>query len=399
MDNSNQGGARETTELEKGRLSVLHLLRWLTATGGGIRTYMASVASALSSVPIDISAGALEFGDPPAYIPNALHRGIAGASAVGNAFRFWRWALRAVKGADVVHIHSVFGWIFVLGAPACLLRGIPFVVCPHVEFEPWAMTQSTLKKRIFLSVFALPILRRSAGLIATTRANAEAIAVVAPGVPIHLVVPGISVSPLPSALFHCQPDHEVELRVLYVGRIEALKDLPYLVQAMSLLQERVAGARLDIVGTGPEALVAGLRDLARSLGLDDLITFHGYRDGADKLAIMRSAHVMCIPSPAENFSFATAEALALGLPAVVTTGVALCHDIKEHDCGSVVAPADPQALANALAAYSDPATRRIRGLKGHQFALNSLSLTAMGTGLRQLYFVAAGSQPKLRNNL
>lgn len=374
-------------------IRVLHLLRWLTATGGGIRTYLASVVQALAGSHVELAGGAVESGNPPKYI-QALHSGSRSATALANVCSFGLWARRAIRDADVVHIHGVFGWTLILGAPFCILLRVPYVVCPHAELDPWYLVGKRAKKILYLYLIALPLLRRSAAVVSTTEANTEILRNLDHTLKVFTVLPGVFVPDRPSVHFLDHSASDTELRIIYLGRMDPVKDVPTLIRAVSKLCGDGIPATLDIVGWGIADCVAEVHRIVAELGLEAAVRFPGYLDGEEKLEIMRRAHVMAIPSHAENFSFATAEALAIGLPAVVTTGVALSRHIAQHDCGSVVPPGDVNALSAALAVYANPEVRKQRALNAHQYAQSELSLAAMGRSLEKLYFEASG-KPQL----
>jgi glycosyltransferase involved in cell wall biosynthesis len=90
--------------------------------------------------------------------------------------------------------------------------------------------------------------------------------------------------------------------------------------------------------------------------------------GEEKLAAFGAADVFVLPSRSENFGIAVVEAMACGLPVVVSDCVNIWREVV--DAGAAVAvPCDPSALARALAGLLDDDPRRIEmGRKGAVFA-------------------------------
>lgn len=138
------------------------------------------------------------------------------------------------------------------------------------------------------------------------------------------------------------PDKGVLL--LAVGRLSLPKDYPNLLQAVALLQQRHVEQTLVIAGDGP--LLPALKHLAVELGLNNQqVIFVGIR--SDVAALMSAADVFVLPSAWEGFGLVVAEAMACERLVVATD----CGGVSEvlGDCGWLVVPHAPIALADALA--------------------------------------------------
>lgn len=140
--------------------------------------------------------------------------------------------------------------------------------------------------------------------------------------------------------------------VLIVGTVAHLK--PHkghrdLLEAASLVRDRHPDVRFVLVGRGP--LEGGLRQHARVLGLDGTVTFTGFRD--DALSIVTMFDVFVLPSHHEGLPLALLEAMALGKPPVVTDVGGNPEVVRHGKDGLVVAPADPNALADAIVGLLD----------------------------------------------
>ena len=130
------------------------------------------------------------------------------------------------------------------------------------------------------------------------------------------------------------------LRAVYAGNITLGKGVPYLLEAWRRLPV-AAYARLDIYGQ--IGLPADLLAPA-----DDTIRFHGPRPRAELFQAFEQADVLVFPSLADGFGMVVAEAMAHGLPVIVTdmTGAA---DLVTPENGLVIPSADAEALTQALA--------------------------------------------------
>jgi glycosyltransferase involved in cell wall biosynthesis len=176
--------------------------------------------------------------------------------------------------------------------------------------------------------------------------------------PVSVVSPGIDLrgEPPAVALPARDPDH-----VLFVGRLVPGKGADVLLEAFGSLGGRRQGARLTIVGDGPER--ARLEARARALGA--AVDFRGSLAPAVVADLERRAGVVAIPSTSpEGLSLVALEAMARGAIVVATASGGLAETMRHGENGFVVPPGDSEALADALdvalATVHEPAGDRMR---------------------------------------
>jgi glycosyltransferase involved in cell wall biosynthesis len=144
-----------------------------------------------------------------------------------------------------------------------------------------------------------------------------------------------------------------EVLVGTVANLRANKDYPSLLAAAARLHQTGRPVRFVSVGQGPLAEeVEAERD---RLGLGDRFQLLGYRE--DPIRVLAACDVFCLSSRYEGLPIALLEALALGLPAVVTSVGAMPQVIRDGCDGRVVPPGSPERLADAIAELVDPAVR------------------------------------------
>jgi glycosyltransferase involved in cell wall biosynthesis len=146
--------------------------------------------------------------------------------------------------------------------------------------------------------------------------------------------------------FHPRVSESAEiLRLLAVTSLVKHKGLYVLFSALKQVAWQGRRWHLDIVGDGAEEAEHHL--MVQKLGLAGNVIFHGQLHKNEVAQMMRQADLFVCPSLVETFSVATAEALASGVPAVVTR----CGGPEEFvtkQSGVVVPPGDATALAEAL---------------------------------------------------
>ena len=160
-----------------------------------------------------------------------------------------------------------------------------------------------------------------------------------------------------------------EIAIGVLARLNATKDYPTFLRAAAEIAPRTPRARFLCVGSGSE--LDTLQRLANGLGIADRVQFTGELDA---LAALNAFDVACSTSVTEGFSNAIAEAMACGLPCIVT-------DVGDSasivgDSGTVVPPSSPTVLAQAI-------KQVIRGLDEHdpskprQRIINEFSIDKM----------------------
>lgn len=131
---------------------------------------------------------------------------------------------------------------------------------------------------------------------------------------------------------------------LAVGRFEEAKDYPNLLRAFALVQAAQPGARLLLVGDGPDRPAA--QELVDTLGLHRHVSFLGLR--GDVPALMNAADAYVMSSRWEGLPMVLLEALASGLPIVTTDVGGTGELVRPERSGLLVPPQDSGALARAM---------------------------------------------------
>ena len=188
------------------------------------------------------------------------------------------------------------------------------------------------------------------------------------------------------------------LRVLFVGRLERVKDLETMLEALHLAAGPQRRFVLRLVGSGDAEYTALLRTRVRELGLNRSVEFAGpVAHGPDLYRQYQQAHLLALSSRSEGIPKVVIEAMAHGLP-VVATRVGGLPGVLSPDAGILVPPADPVALSRALLTIHDsPALARRMGQAARSAAAGLLA----GPVSRDLASLATGTArpPRPRRGL
>lgn len=132
--------------------------------------------------------------------------------------------------------------------------------------------------------------------------------------------------------------------ILACCRLSPEKGLDYLIRAFVRVRTQNQDARLVFVGNGSFELE--LRSLSHSLGLDDAVTFVGWRD--DALDWIAAADLVVQPSFAESFCQVLFEALGFAKPVIMTPVGAAPEVIGDNERGRIIPKGDSAAIASAI---------------------------------------------------
>jgi len=133
--------------------------------------------------------------------------------------------------------------------------------------------------------------------------------------------------------------------ILYIGRIQARKNLPRLVEAYSLLRKQGVSAKLVLAGKKDwqaEKLIEKIKELR----LEDSVVFPGYISWADLPVFYNAAELFIFPSIFEGFGLPVVESMASGTPTITSFGSSL--EEVAGDGALLVDPLDVSSMAHAM---------------------------------------------------
>lgn len=265
------------------------------------------------------------------------------------------WALQGLLKnwqPDLVSIHSSKAGV--LARLACYRRGIPFVFTVHgwsfAAPSPWAGVYRELERR--LAAITPKIICVAAAICK------QGLAI---GIPPTKLVTIYNAMPDVHPELRAQPGRGTPVRIITVGRLEPQKAHADLLRAVAQLPDKTV--RVEVVGDGP--LRPQLEQLAQALGLQERVTFWGYR--TDVARLLAQAHIFALISHWEAFPRSTLEAMRAGLPVVVSAVGGAAEAVVPGVTGYVIPPGDQEQLVQCLQRLvQDPHHRQHLGAAGRR---------------------------------
>lgn len=282
--------------------------------------------------------------------PSILRPGQFLRSVVGAIRDILRLCARVKP--DIIHCHladatllGVAASLFLPGAKVFITKHTP-VLAPD---RSWLDFRQPLRRAVLWLVY-----RRARAIIAVSQETREAlldcyglppdrVVTIANGVPIPVPDPARALAC--RAAFHLSPQ---DVLVLNVGRLVPVKGQIHLIDAMARLSGAPRRFVLLLAGEGPcrEELARGIA----ANGLEERVRLLGDRDDVPQLNA--AADIVAFASLSEGTSLAVIEAMAAAKPIVATAVGGNCELLENGTSALLVPPADPAALAEALAALA-----------------------------------------------
>jgi hypothetical protein len=174
--------------------------------------------------------------------------------------------------------------------------------------------------------------------------------------------------------------------IVFVGRVDPLKDLHTLIRAFAMVRERIPNARLRMFGpvsSNNKQYHASCEQLITKLGLSGAAAFEGAI--ARQTDAYEAGHLVALTSVSEGFPFTVVESMSMGRPPVCTN-VGGVSEAVGKDAGFVVPPRDHAAVADAcIRLLEDADLRHSCGARARERVLERFTLSQWTNAYREIY--------------
>ncbi len=302
-----------------------------------------------------------------------------------------RFLDNATSGFDVVHVHEIWHYPGYVASRVARRHDVPYVVSLRGELDGRRLQHKWFKKWGYRKLILARILQSADALHAVAQAEQAHIARLGYETPVFVSPNGISLDLLDefastdtSGFLAKHPRLTGKRVILFVGRIQSLKGLDVLARSFARIASKFEDVTLLIVGQDEDGTRDKVEGILRTAGVLDRVLFTGILTGSDKLAAFACADLFVLSSYSEGFSNAVVEALAAGLPVVISEQ---CNfpEVAEAGAGFVV-PAEDKPVAGAISALlSDVDLSARTGCNGRRLVTERYTWPAIAESMVDFY--------------
>ena len=330
-----------------GQMKVLHVIPSVSTVHGGPSRAITDIEQALADRGVEVTTVTTNDDGDTRTLPVACGEPIATRCATRWYFPrntvffkvsvgLSRWLKDNIPSFDLVHAHALFSFAPIAAAFLARRAGVPYVLRPLGVLAPYGMTRHhPMFKKASFALIERGLIESASAVhftSSTEQAEAEALGLKCRGAVIPL---GINVKAIPKIVFVERKPGEA-FHLLFLSRIDRKKNLEGLLQGLRIVLSRNPKVILDIAGDGDPQYVALLQSFTRNIGVDSHVNWLGYVDGERKAEALAAASAFVLPSYSENFGIAVVEALAAGLPCLVSRGVSISDEVAKAGAGMMI---------------------------------------------------------------
>lgn len=383
-------------------MRVLHVIPGIAPRYGGPSTAILPMTEALNRLPgisAEIAttdadgAGARLFPGslPPTATPLHLFR-----RDFSERWKFsaglWRWLARHAGEYDLLHVHALWSFSTLAACAAGRRRGVPIVLRPCGMLSRYTWGRSAWTKRLYWAAIERRNLSSVCCFHVTSRDEARELACLGWPAAAAIIPQGVNVAawqvePQPNALRERCKGRAVERPIiLFLSRLHPKKGiLDFLLPAFACLK---TDAFLAIAG-GVDGHAPGheleIRATVERLGLSDRVALLGAVAPQERWSLFDGAALFVLPSRSENFGMVVTEAMARGLPVVVSQEVQAAEHVTAAGAGRVV-PLQVGALAASMdELLGDPAVCLTLGERGRKYVRDNLTWERVAGAISGMY--------------
>ncbi|MCG8408835.1 MAG: glycosyltransferase [Phycisphaerales bacterium] len=375
-------------------MKILQITQSLDPSWGGIARVLPMLASTLTEAGDECRIAVLEGGryGTPQDVPGVevLRFQARSNARLGRSEEFDRQINDLVRTVDVIHLHGLWSGQNWSAGKAARKAARPLVMTAHNMMMPWAWKRSWWKKRPIGWLFEHKNLRTAACLHALAEGEAEHMRSLGFNRRIEMIANGVHPAdfenlPTADALEQRFPETKDRRWVLFLGRIAEQKGIVPGMQACFDTLARGEDWHLIIAGPDEFGLKTMLEAAIRRKGLADRVTFTDLLSHEDVLACLGRSSLLLQPSLSEGLSMSILEAMAAGLPVLISDACNM-PEVREHDAGRVVEP-NRHSIARALReliGMSDD-DRKAMGRRGRDLIESNFDWSVLIPKYRRMY--------------
>jgi glycosyltransferase involved in cell wall biosynthesis len=397
-------------------LKVLHVIPSLSPLRGGTTTTALALVKELARTGVDVHVATTDDDGPDAHLNVPLAQ-----PCVCDGVTYWyfhrqtrfytfswpltHWLFKYTRNYDVVDIHAVFSYPSLAAAWCAWQINVPYLWRPQGMLNHWGIYH----RRPWLKKLSLWLLERhlfaNAARIQFTchheRAQAEELGIHTPSVliPLPLDLTPFEQLPQPGKFRARYPSLANKTLFLFLSRLDQKKGIELLLSAFAEVRQQLPDTTLVLAGSGEKTYEEAVREMIRSLDIEQDVCFTGFLQGEEKIAALIDSDVFVLPSHSENFGLAVVEAMASNLPVIISDQVGVAQDITQWQAGLVVPRKQDRLVAAMLQLATNNHEQQRLVANAQHLVWTQYKVDVVARSLMQVYGNIAKRTPAVKSIL
>jgi len=328
-------------------MKLLHVIPTINPEAGGAVEGMCQMVSAVQLLGHTVEVATIDDPGSP-WLLNPPFRTFAlgpGVSSYQYSRNLKEWLNNNASNYDAIIVEGLWQYNGYAVWKTLRTLALPYFVFTHGALDPWFKNQypfKHLKKWLYWPWGQYPILRDAKAVLFTCEEECILARQSFCLYKANEVVVGYGTSkPIGDVkqqreLFLSEfPELEENRLFLFLSRIHEKKGCDLLIKAFSMVASQDQTLHLVIAGPDQTGWKKELVELSRSLGVETRITWTGMLSGDLKWGAYHAAEAFVLPSHQENFGVVVAEALACGVPTLISNKVNIWREVSKDSAGIV----------------------------------------------------------------
>jgi glycosyltransferase involved in cell wall biosynthesis len=252
-----------------------------------------------------------------------------------------------IRQAEIVSLHGVYNFQNLIAAIFSLITKTPYTLMPHGTLTKYQRSKHFKRKFLVDPIFYGFLLRGGDRIFVATEIEKEEISNSLKSktdvVGLGINIPDNSGKKIEEKL------SKNTFNFLFMGRIAPKKRLDLAIEAFNNLPYEIQNeSKFVICGSGDDDYVNAIKAKAQELSITSRVEFRGWVAAGEKSEVLNNSDCFLLTSEDENFAIAAGEALANGIPCILSNKVALSNVVEKYGAGKVFSNLDSAEISDAM---------------------------------------------------
>lgn len=297
---------------------------------------------------------------------------------------------------NLVHFHEVWNFRHHILAFKLRALSIPFLFSAHGHFDKWSVSHNFLLKKFFYLIFKKNFIFSAGVQISTIDELKEARIFTNNNINFFLISNGVDITNVNETIKKDEFNYN-KIKLLFFGRIHPKKGINLILETFSKLLNTNKNYTLTIIGPGDSFYLKKIQILIHKLQINSYVKIlPPIFDEKSKLKVLKDYDIFLLPSFEEADSIALKEALACGLPVIISKQCRL-NEVAERNCGLIIENNKSEDLLLAIQKISNKDMINTMGNNGIKLIYEKYTAQLINENLYDIYFDAMNGTRLAKN--